>query len=310
MDFFDRYLLMSFKFFITTIFLSALVLACGDDIEKTEEAAPIPTTSTTSGESDLTEVIEDPKTSDFIAFKPHDSETIMVATLDGRIIGPHTEGETLSMQWPEKELIISRVCGNEMESDKRVFNFFSPDGGTVDISVDEWFPPMKFDRLTVAVACKPVAEDAELIIVTDDSIPGNRSDWSRSGRGELSDGVNIYLISTDGSRVFNMTYLDVMPNSGEWLPQWSPNGEQIVFESNVEGDSEIAVSTLSNGYLTQITRNDIDDQNPVWSRDGNFIVWNRDIGLDEASIFAMDMAGNEFLLPLEGTPVPWNTWVE
>ena len=62
--------------------------------------------------------------------------------------------------------------------------------------------------------------------------------------------------------------------------------------------------------IINLIRNDIDDQNPVWSRDGNFIVWNRDIGVDEASIFAMDMAGYEFYLPLEGTPVPWNTWVE
>tara|TARA_B110000014_G_C20027513_1_gene533446 strand:- start:127 stop:1035 length:909 start_codon:yes stop_codon:yes gene_type:complete len=302
---------MNLKYSVATIIVSAFLFGCGEDLE-TEEIVIIDSsyiTGNTSGESDSTEVIEDPKTLDAVAFKPHDSDTIMVATLDGKIIGPHTEGKTLSMQWPEKELIISRVCGNEMEFDKRVFNFFSPDGGTVDISVDEWFPPMRPDRLTVAVTCKPVAEDEELIIVVDDSTLGDRSDWSRSGRGELSDGVNIYLISTDGSRIHNMTYMDVMPDSGEWLPQWSPDGEQVVFESNVEGDSEIAVATVENGYLTQITANGIDDRNPVWSRDGNFIIWTRDVGTGN-ELVAMSKTGDEFYTLIKGTPVPWNTWGE
>ena len=310
---------MNLKYSFAIIIVSSFLFACGEDVE-TEEIVMIDSsyiTSTTS-EADLTEAMNLRK-SDVVAFKPPDSDTIMVINLAGEIIGPHTEGKTLSMQWPEKELIISRICGSEMESDKRVFNFFSPDGGTVDISVDEWFPPMKSDQLTVAVACKPVDEDSELIIVTDDSTPGNRSDWSRSGRGELSDGVNIYLVSTDGSRVHSMTYLDVMPDSGEWLPQWSPNDEYVVYESNGTGNSEIVLSTVSTGLITEITRNGIDDWNPVWSRDGNFIVWERDVGIGP-ELVALGKTGGEFKIGglrdgefyvlQRGTPVPWNTWGE
>ena len=51
---------------------------------------------------------------------------------------------------------------------------------------------------------------------------------------------------------------------------WSPDGRQMVFASDRDGDWEIYVRDRD-GSVRQLTNNDYDDRNPVWSPDGKHI---------------------------------------
>jgi Tol biopolymer transport system component len=47
-------------------------------------------------------------------------------------------------------------------------------------------------------------------------------------------------------------------------PAWSPDGKEIAFESNRDGDSDIYVLTLETSRVRQITHNRIDDTSAAW----------------------------------------------
>jgi len=61
-------------------------------------------------------------------------------------------------------------------------------------------------------------------------------------------------------------------------PAWSPDGCQIVFESNRDGNIEIYSMNADGSAQTRITNNAADDRDPAWSPDGTKIVFasNRD----------------------------------
>ena len=300
---------MKYKFPIALLLTSTVVFACsGDSDENSDSLDVVPSsTSETSGGGFAGMLAQ----SDAVAFKPLSSDTIMETTIDGKNVSPHPLVEKTNPDWPQKELIVSRVCGSEMGNKKRNFQFLSPSGATIDKSVDEWVPVWHPEDNFVAVACAPVDEQSDLVIVTDEQIPGDRPDWSRSGRAELSDRVNIYLISTDGSRIRNITYSEIAQQAGDWLPQWSPKGEDspegefLAFESNRDGDSEIFVVNVNTGKLTQVTNNETSDQTPVWSRDGHFLVFSSDRS-GTFEIYAIpQLGGSAFPIGQSGHPVPW-----
>ena len=56
-------------------------------------------------------------------------------------------------------------------------------------------------------------------------------------------------------------------------PAWSPDGKQIAFASNPDGNSDIYIMDANGTNLTQITHNDADDLEPAWSPDGKQIAF-------------------------------------
>jgi len=71
---------------------------------------------------------------------------------------------------------------------------------------------------------------------------------------------------------------------------WSPNGRQLVFDSTVDGDTELFLmevetpsalqleDALSSPFLTQLTNNSVEDTIPRWSRDGEWIYFSSNRG--------------------------------
>ena len=75
-------------------------------------------------------------------------------------------------------------------------------------------------------------------------------------------------------------------------PSWSPDGSQIAFDSDRDGNWEIYVMDADGSNPTNLTNNAADDQRPAWSPDGSKIAFhsNRDGNLDE--IYVMDADGS------------------
>lgn len=75
-------------------------------------------------------------------------------------------------------------------------------------------------------------------------------------------------------------------------PAWSPDGTQIVFSSNEDGDDELYSVPVSGGAPARLTDNNADDSDPVFSPDGRRIVFASDL----------DTPGSKelYVIPAEG----------
>ena len=116
--------------------------------------------------------------------------------------------------------------------------------------------------------------------------------WDGSGGSHR----NIWVMDADGGNPRNLT------NHGakDVSPDWSPDGMQIAFESNRDGDweanfgapSDIYAMTPDGVNLINLTNHPAADGNPAWSPDGNQIAFesNRD-GDENWEIYVMNADG-------------------
>jgi Tol biopolymer transport system component len=81
--------------------------------------------------------------------------------------------------------------------------------------------------------------------------------------------AEIWKMNADGS---NLTRMVADGLGGEW----SPDGSQIVYASQEDGDFEIYLMNNNGSGLLKLTDNDIDDLWPSWSPDGSWIVFQSD----------------------------------
>ncbi len=101
--------------------------------------------------------------------------------------------------------------------------------------------------------------------------------WSPDGRYILyashpGQTTNLYLTDPDGEHVTRLTAFtgDVQLQD----PQWSPDGAQIVFAVQEEdGDVDIAVVGVDGEGYRKLTRDPEEDLSPLWSADGQWIVF-------------------------------------
>lgn len=259
-----------------------------------------PSTSTTGPEQKSSDLAED-----HVAFQSPGSDTVLEMHLDGTDLRPHVISEEPHPVWPNQTLMLSRLCGNESGSAERTFVVMSADGATLGSSDSEWSPVWSPDRKSIAVACAG-DESSDIVLVGEDEMAGDRPDWSRDSRAELSDQVDIKITNIEGSRIRNLTYSEIASKTGDWLPQWSLDGRFIVFESNRHGNSEIYVAEIGSTAILRLTDHEARDQTPVWSRENKYIVFASDrSGTFELYAIAQH-GGNVFPLGQAGRAVPWN----
>ena len=81
----------------------------------------------------------------------------------------------------------------------------------------------------------------------------------------------IYLMDESGGNINRLTFDKLLDGN----PSWSPDGNNIAFESNRDMDgTEIFTIDTTGNNLRQLTFNDRDDFDPKWSPNGNLIVYS------------------------------------
>jgi Tol biopolymer transport system component len=98
---------------------------------------------------------------------------------------------------------------------------------------------------------------------------------SRAGRDEHVEANNIFVMNADGSDQVQLTF--EADHLTSFQPSWSPDGAQLAFTSDREGDWEIYTMDADGFDQTNITGPNqslsYDDKNPDWSPDGARIVF-------------------------------------
>lgn len=95
-------------------------------------------------------------------------------------------------------------------------------------------------------------------------------DFVDLGRVKMLGDFNIYLVNADGSDLTQLTN-----DAGtEFYPNWSPDGQRIVFISDRDGDSEIYTVNADGSGLTRLTHSREHEMFPNWLPDGQRIMFS------------------------------------
>ncbi|MGH9677501.1 MAG: TolB family protein, partial [Candidatus Acidiferrum sp.] len=82
---------------------------------------------------------------------------------------------------------------------------------------------------------------------------------------------SIWLVPTEGSTPRQLTNV---AGKKDRHPRWSPDGKQLLFESNRSGATQLWLIDLAGGEARQITTISTDAENPIWSPDGKWIAFS------------------------------------
>jgi hypothetical protein len=75
---------------------------------------------------------------------------------------------------------------------------------------------------------------------------------------------------------------------------WSPDGKQIAFASDADGDFDIYIIPAEGGTPSMITRNKAEDREPAWSPDGKYLAFSSDrTSPGELEIWRMTVIGSD-----------------
>ena len=105
-----------------------------------------------------------------------------------------------------------------------------------------------------------------------ESLTGIRGPFSsRITYAALARGGNkaIFVMDVDGENNYRITNNKTI-NLG---PNWSPDGNKIVFTSFQTGQPELFIANLQSGELKQLTHNRTSNISPRWSKDGSSIMF-------------------------------------
>ena len=114
---------------------------------------------------------------------------------------------------------------------------------------------------------------------------------------DLSACAQIWIVDADGADERRLTPASTRSEA----PDWSPDGDRIVFHQWDSDTDEIDIFVMSvdGSDLRQLTDASGQNEDPAWSPDGEHILFSRYVG-DESEIYVMDAEGDE-LRPLTNT---------
>ena len=236
-----------------------------------------------------------------VALVAPESSSILQMNADGTNVRPFIDQVTPSEPWPDLRKLLNSVCDGWSDNLDAPIEMVSPDGAPLGPLDDSWSPDWSSDGTRAAVACGR-DDDDRVVVVSYVEKAGSSTGWSRTGRGTLSDRMEIYLINRDGSAVTQLT----LNQAGDWLPRWHPNGNWLLIESNRDGNSEIYQLATASTTTHRITDGEADDQAPAWSRTGSMIAFTSNAnGEFEIHVDDAPGTGEPFATGQLGRPIPW-----
>ncbi|WP_394748928.1 DUF5050 domain-containing protein [Spongiimicrobium salis] len=108
----------------------------------------------------------------------------------------------------------------------------------------------------------------------------------------------ICIANTDGTNLIQLT----QNNAEDWHPEVSPDGKEIVFMSNRDGNHEIYIMNIDGSDQKRLTFNDVRDSTPSWSPDGSQIIFTSHDIHENAHVYKINKDGSSLkkLIPNAG----------
>jgi dipeptidyl aminopeptidase/acylaminoacyl peptidase len=134
---------------------------------------------------------------------------------------------------------------------------------------------------TSSLSSLRMSPDGSLIVY----VLGEKEKWD----SEAND--NLWLISTDGTKRFQLTNSE----KTDWNPQWSPDGSMVAFLSDRSGQSQVHVISICGGESQQVTfaENGVDSYKWI---DNTTIACVSPVSRDAALVKAEEEAGGGYVV--------------
>ena len=134
--------------------------------------------------------------------------------------------------------------------------------------------------------------------ITNDTVGEYHPTWSADGEqiayGTMGS-IIVRNINNDSPR-----NRQIISNSG-YNPEWSPNGQYLVYFTRHYGQPELMLADLKTGKIRRLTNNQHNDNAPTWSPDSRFIAFMSDKNQKEYDIDTIDIQTGD-IRPLIATP--------
>ena len=111
----------------------------------------------------------------------------------------------------------------------------------------------------------------------------------------------ICIANSDGSNITALTN----NNAKDWSPKVSPDGKEIAFISDRDGNQEIYCMSIDGSNQKRLTFNEVTDWDPCWSADGSKLIFASDTG-DYLDLYIINKDGSslrEFIA--NGSQASW-----
>lgn len=158
-------------------------------------------------------------------------------------------------------------------------------------------------QVTMNAATTVNAVFTMILFTSDLNLNGNSSDTP-------NDSYNVWVMKTDGSGLRAVTTVN-SPGADAQGPEWSPNGEQIVFNAYFDLTNPVSGSSTSNIWtinsdgssLTALTHgsNTNESKSPQWSPNGNQIVFQAYLDLTDPTSASSNTCQNIWVMNSDGT---------
>lgn len=114
--------------------------------------------------------------------------------------------------------------------------------------------------------------------------------------------LDVWVVNWDGSDLRNLTE-DSTANDSH--PDWSPDGQQIVFDSDRSGDPQLYIMNADGSNPRALTDGSGQNTEPKWSSDGKWIAFHCSQG-GETQICVVSLDGQPAGEPISGTTPVWS----